>query len=160
MNYFGWNGLRPGRLFGALALVGNALFACSPAWAALGGDIASIVADRAHFQTSDKVTSHPLYDVHEMTISSGASVREYTAPDGTVFAIGWDGPAMPDLRQALGTHFEDFVAAARVNQGGHHYLAAQRGDLVLVSTGRMRAFAGHAYLASAVPPGVSIAELR
>jgi hypothetical protein len=160
MNYFGWNGQRPGRLFGALALVGNALFACSPAQAALGSDIASIAADQAHFQTSDKVTSHPLYDVHEMAVSSGASVREYAAPDGTVFAIGWDGPAMPDLRQALGTHFEDFVAAARVNQGGHHYLAAQRGDLVLVSTGRMRAFAGHAYLASAVPPGVSIAELR
>jgi Protein of unknown function (DUF2844) len=160
MDYFRWNGRRPGRLFGSLALLANALFACSPAWAALGSDIASIAVDQAQFQSFDKVTSNPLYDVHEMVVSTGTSVREYAAPDGRVFAIGWDGPAMPDLRQALGAHFEDFIAAARVNQGGHHYLAAQRGDLVLVSTGRMRAFAGHAYLASAVPPGVSIAELR
>jgi hypothetical protein len=148
------------RLFGSLVLLGNALFACSPAWAALGSDTASIAADQAHFQASDKVTSHPLYEVHEMVVSTGTSVREYAAPDGRVFAIGWDGPAMPDLQQALGSHFKDFVAAARANQGGHHYLAAQRGDLMLVSTGRMRAFAGHAYLASAVPAGVSIDELR
>jgi hypothetical protein len=160
MDYFRWNRLRPARLWGTLALLGSAFFACSPAWAGLGSDIASIAADQAHFQTSDKVTSHPLYDVHEMVVSSGTSVREYAAPDGRIFAVGWDGPAMPDLRQALGANFEDFVLAARANQRGHHYLAAQRGDLVLVSTGRMRAFAGHAYLASAVPPGVSIAELR
>jgi hypothetical protein len=95
-----------------------------------------------------------------MIVSTGTSVREYAAADGSVFAIGWDGPAMPDLRQVLGAHFEDFLAAARANRGGHHYLAAQRGDFVLLSTGRMRAFAGHAYLASAVPLGVSIDELR
>jgi Protein of unknown function (DUF2844) len=148
------------RLIGSLALLGNALFACSPARAALGSDIASIAADQAHFQATDTVTSHPLYAVHEMVLSTGTSMREYAAPDGRVFAIGWDGPALPDLQQALGTHFEEYVAAARANMGGHHYLSAQRGDLVLVSTGRMRAFAGHAYLASAVPPGVSVDELR
>jgi hypothetical protein len=160
MDYFRWNALQPGRLFGSLALLGSALFACSTAWAALGSDVASIAADQGHFQASDKVTSHPLYDVHEMVVSTGTSVREYAGSDGKVFAIGWDGPAMPDLQQALGAHFEEFLAAARANRGGHRYLAAQRGDLVLVSTGRMRAFTGRAYLASAVPPGVSIDELR
>jgi hypothetical protein len=160
MDYFRWNGLRPARLCGALALLGGALFAHSSAWAGLGSDIASIAADQAHLRTSDRVTSHPLYDVHEMIASTGTSVREYAAPGGRVFAVGWDGPAMPDLQQVLGVHLGDFLAAARANQEGHHYLAAQRGDFVLVSTGRMRAFAGHAYLASAVPAGVSIADLR
>jgi hypothetical protein len=87
-------------------------------------------------------------------------VREYAAPGGMVFAVGWDGPAMPDLRQTLGAHYDEYLAAAHANQGGHHHLAAQRGDLVLVSNGHMRAFAGRAYLASAVPPGVSLEELR
>jgi hypothetical protein len=160
MDYFRWNRLRLPRLRRSLALLGGALFACSPAWAALGSDVASIASDQALFHASDKVTPHPLYDVHEMVISTGTSVREYAAPDGRVFAVSWEGPAMPDLRLALGTHFNDFVAAARASAGSHHYLAAQRGDLVLVSTGRMRAFTGYAYLASALPPGVSIGELR
>jgi hypothetical protein len=160
MDKFRWSRLRPGRLFGAITLLASACFAHSPAWAALGGNAASITADRAHFQGSVKVTAHALFDIHELTSSTGATVREYAAPDGMVFAIGWDGPAMPDLRQALGVHYEEFLAAAQANQGGHHHLAAQRGDLVLVSSGHMRAFSGHAYLASAVPPGVSIDELR
>jgi uncharacterized protein DUF2844 len=160
MDNFRWNRLRPGGLFGALTLVASACFAFSPAWAALGGNAASITADQAHFQGSVKVTAHALFDIHELTLSTGTTVREYAAPDGTVFAIGWDGPAMPDLRQALGAHYDEFLAAAQANSGGHHHLAAQRGDLVLVSTGRMRAFAGRAYLASAVPSGVSIDELR
>jgi hypothetical protein len=160
MDNFRWNRLRPGRLFGAITLIGGACFAASPAWAALGSNAASVNADRAHFQTSVKVTSHALYDIHEMTLSTGTTVREYAAPGGMVFAVGWDGPAMPDLRQTLGAHYDEYLAAAYANQGGHHHLAAQRGDLVLVSNGHMRAFAGRAYLASAVPPGVSLEELR
>ena len=160
MDNFRWNPLRPGRLFGAFALVGSACFALSPAWAALGSSATSINDDRAQVQGSLKVTPHTLYDIHELTLSTGTTVREYAAPGGLVFAVGGDGPAMPDLRQALGVHYEEFLAAAQVNQGGHHHLAAQRGDLVLVSTGHMRAFAGRAYLASAVPPGVSVDELR
>ncbi len=151
---------RPLRLFGAIILVGGACYAASPAWAALGSYAASISADRAAFQASVKVTSRALYDIHEMTLSSGTTVREYAAPDGMVFAVGWDGAAMPDLRQVLGASYNEYLAAAQENQGGHQHLAAQRGDLVLVSSGHMRAFAGRAYLASAVPPGVSIDELR
>jgi hypothetical protein len=160
MDYFRWDRLRPGRAFATLGLLGAVFFAISPAWAALGSDAASIAADRAHFQASVNVLPHGLYDIHEMTLSTGTTVREYAAPGGVVFAIGWDGPAMPDLHQTLGVHFEEYLAAARANQDGHHHLAAQRGDLVIMSTGHMRAFAGRAYLASAVPPGVSIDELR
>jgi hypothetical protein len=160
MDYFRGNGLHRVRLSGTLGMLGGVFFAVSSAWAALGSDAASIVADRAHFQASVTVRPHSLYDIHEMTLSTGTTVREYAAPGGVVFAIGWDGPAMPDLQQTLGAHFEEYLAAARANQSGHHHLAAQRGDLVIMSTGHMRAFAGRAYLASAVPPGVSIDELR
>jgi hypothetical protein len=128
--------------------------------AALGGDPASITADQAHLKASLSVTPHPLYSVHELISSTGTTVREYAAPDGAVFAIAWNGPAMPDLRQTLGAYFADYIAAARANQGGHHHLAATSADLVVQSAGHMRAFAGRAYLAGAVPAGVSIDELR
>jgi Protein of unknown function (DUF2844) len=160
MDYFRWNSLRQAGLLRILTGLCCAAVTYSPAWAALGNDIASVAADQAAFRSADKVTSHPLYDIHEMVVASGTSVREYIAPDGRVFAVGWDGPALPDLRQVLGVHFEEFGAAARASQSGHHYLSAQRGDLVLVSTGRMRAFSGYAYLASAVPAGVAVNELR
>ena len=160
MDYFRKNRLHPDRLSGALVLLCGGIFAIPSARAALGGDAGSIAADQAHFQASVEISSHALYDVHEMILSTGTAVREYATPGGVVFAIGWDGPAMPDLHQTLGSHFEEYLAAARANQGGLHHLAGQRGDLVLVSTGHMRAFAGRAYLASAVPPGVSIDELR
>jgi hypothetical protein len=160
MDYFRWNRLRPGRLFSNLALLCGFFFSVPQALAALGSDAASIDADRAHFQASVKLTPHALYDVHEMTLSSGTTVREYAAPGGVVFAIGWDGPAMPDLRQTLGAHYEGYLAAARANEAGYNHLAAQRGDLVIMSAGHMRAFAGRVYLASTVPPGVFIDELR
>jgi hypothetical protein len=160
MDYLRWNQLGLGLLCGNLALLAGVLLAAPPARAALGGDYASIAADQAHLQASSKMTSHPLYEVHEMRLTTGTTMREYVAPGGAVFAIGWNGPAMPDLEQTLGAYFADYVSAARANQGGHHHLAAQRGDLVVQSTGHMRAFIGRAYLTSAVPAGVSLDELR
>jgi hypothetical protein len=145
------------RQFGA---AGRRIGGGAPARAALGGDYASIAADQAYLQASLKVTARPLYEVHEMRLTTGTSVREYVAPGGTVFAIGWNGPAMPDLRQTLGANFADYVSAAQANRSGHHHLAVQRGDLVVQTTGHMRAFIGRAYLSSAVPAGVSIDELR
>jgi hypothetical protein len=162
MDYRGWNGTWPERRL-TLALPGllAAYLLLTPAaWAALGSDTASVAADQAHFHASARVTTHALYEVHELVLATGTTVREYAVTGGRVFAVAWEGPAIPDLQQVLGASFADFVAAAQANQSGHHHLAATRGDLVLVSTGRMRAFIGRAYLASAVPPGVSIDEIR
>ena len=38
-------------------------------------------------------------------------VREYVNSSGTVFAIAWEGPWLPDLRQVLGDHFESIYTA-------------------------------------------------
>ncbi|MFI4890335.1 MAG: DUF2844 domain-containing protein [Steroidobacterales bacterium] len=160
MDYRRWNRLRLGLLLGNIALSGGVLLAAPQAYAALGGDHASIAADQAYLKASLKLTSRPLYEVHELQLPTGTTVREYAAPDGAVFAIAWNGPAMPDLQQTLGTYFADYVEAARTSQQGHNHLAAVRADLVVQSTGHMRAFVGRAYLASAVPAGVSIDELR
>jgi hypothetical protein len=160
MDYHRWSRLRLGLLCGNLALGCGVLLAAPAALAALGGDQASIGADQTQLQASVNVSSRPLYDVHELTLPSGTMVREFAAPGGAVFAIAWNGPALPDLRQTLGAYFGAYIEAAKANQGGHHHLAAVRADLVVQSTGHMRAFIGRAYLASAVPAGVSIDELR
>lgn len=141
-------------------LLAVAWLAMPPAHAALGEADASIAADRAHLRASLKISPRATYEVHELTLPSGTAVREYLAPGGIVFAVAWNGPSMPDLRQTLGNYFADYTAAARSNAGGHHHLGARRGDLVIQAHGHMRAFAGRVYLASAVPAGVAIDELR
>jgi hypothetical protein len=152
--------LRLGLLSCSVALLGGLLLCAPAARAALGSSAASIAADRDQLRASVRVTSHALYEVHELMLPNGVSVREYRVPDGIVFAIAWSGPAKPDLSQALGAYFPGYVEAAKANTDGHNHMSARRADLVMTSTGRMRDFAGHAYLASAVPAGVSIDELR
>ena len=87
-------------------------------------------------------------------------ITSIVGPDGKVFAVAWNGPAMPNLREALGKHFEDFAGAAKSRHAGHNRLELKQDDLVVESSGHMRAFAGRAYLASEVPTGVDVGALR
>ena len=52
---------------------------CASAWAALGGDAASVEADRAHMRGELRVIPTVAYTVHEIT-STGLVMREYAAP--------------------------------------------------------------------------------
>jgi hypothetical protein len=152
--------LRLGLLSCGVALLGGLLLSVQTAHAALGGSAASIAVDRDALRANVTVTGHALYEVHELALPGGTTLREFRAPGGIIFAIAWSGPAKPDLSRALGAYFPGYLEAAKANTSGHNHLAAQRADLVIASTGRMRDFAGHAYLASAVPAGVSIDEIR
>ena len=152
--------LRPGILRCNALLLGAALLASPGARASLGSDTASIAADRVQLGAVATVAAHPRYEVHELTQPNGTVVREYVNSAGLVFAVGWEGPALPNLQRTLGTWFDAYVSAAGANPDGHHHLTVRSSDLVVVSTGRMRAFAGHAWLASALPAGVSIGELN
>jgi len=145
--------------FAALAGCG-ALIASGAAEAALGGPYASIGADQAHLRASIKMTDHSAYEVHELTLPSGTTVREYVAASGIVFAIAWTGPSLPDLQQTLGTYFADYTNAARSRLGGRNHLSLERSDLSIEAGGHMRAFFGRAVLVQAVPAGVSSNELR
>jgi Protein of unknown function (DUF2844) len=128
--------------------------------AALGEPEASVKADVAMMRGSMKVADNANYRSYEIQMPSGTVVHEFTGGDGKVFAIVWSGPAMPDLRQALGQYFDSYVAAAKTNRSGHHHLEVHQADLVVRSAGHMRAFSGIAYLTQAIPSGVSIGELQ
>jgi len=93
-------------------------------------------------------------------LPSGTLVREYSGADGYVFAVTWNGPFMPNLRQTLGRYFDVYVAAAKANRTDHRHLQIEQNDLVVQASGRMHSFAGRAYLPLALPPGVSPGDLQ
>ena len=67
---------------------------------------------------------------------------------------------VPNLRQTFGRYFDTYVTAAKGKHTGHTYLQIQQSDLVIQSSGHMRAFSGRAYLPQAVPSGVDVGDLR
>ncbi len=83
------------------------------------------------------------------TQADGVVVTQYVNAQDVVFAISWDGPIKPDLRQLLGSYFR---VDATLNPIGNVSEQAS-GDLVVVSRGSMPHFQGHAYLASDMPAG-------
>ncbi len=141
---------------------GLAALAVAPAgYGALGGNAASIAEDSAALSASaGALLPFSAYTVHELRMPSETLVREYLSADGKVFAIGWSGPAMPDLRQLLGPYFEAYTEAARAQQAGPGPLDVRQSGLVVESGGRMRAFFGRAYLPAAMPAGVTLDEIR
>ena len=145
----------------ALATV---LFAsCSSAWAALGQDVASVESDRAQMQGSRSVVEERDYTIHEIQAPTGTLVREYAHPDGTVFAVAWDGPFIPNLRQLLGAYFAPFAEAAKAQQARHARrgtLMVETPDLVVETGGHMRAFYGRAYIPAQLPRAFAEGGLR
>ena len=95
------------RLISSLMLLAGLLGFSCPALAALGGDVSSVEADRAHMKASIQVTQADGYDVHQMRIDGGTVVKEYVSPEGRVFAVTWQGPFVPDMQQVLGSYFNN-----------------------------------------------------
>ncbi|OZB51084.1 MAG: hypothetical protein B7X43_04745 [Thiomonas sp. 15-63-373] len=83
--------------------------------------------------------------------AAGITVTRYVNTAGTVFAVSWDGPAKPDLKQLLGTYF-----GSMPSEIGSQIATSQLGDLVVYSSGSMPHFSGYAYLKSQTPSGFSI----
>jgi len=134
-----------------------------PAGAALGGDGASVSADRQALDGTLTRAQGDGYTVQEISAPAGLVVREYLTPAGRVFAVTWRGPLLPDLKQLLGAYFDQYQQAAREARARHGRqggLAVRRPDLVVQSSGHMRSFFGEAYLPGMVPPGVRVQALR
>jgi len=133
-----------------------------PALASLGGDVTSVSDDGVQFHGQVLRTAMLQYDRHDITAASGTVVHEYLSRAGKVFAVTWQGPTPPDLRQLFGSYFEPFrsAAAAQSRPGAHRRLSIVQSDFVVQATGRLRTFQGRAYIPSLIPSGVSIAELQ
>ncbi len=144
-----------------MTIFGLAVAISVPMFAELGGQMDTIAADAAHMKATRRVTATAKYAVHEMKADSGTVVREYVSPQGKVFAVSWEGPYKPDLRQLMGAaNFEAYTtAAARVKAHGGPRRYEVNGLVVEVS-GHQRDFHGRAYLQQDVPAGTDVAEIQ
>jgi len=140
----------------ALAL----LLAALPAWAALGGSEQSVEQDRERLAGQSKRTVFQYYTLHEISMKDGRLIREYVSPAGTVFAISWEGPTLPDLAPLLGSYFTAFKEAMASSPRRHGPLYVQAGSLVVESGGHMRAFRGRAYVTDLIPSNLSKDVIR
>jgi hypothetical protein len=128
--------------------------------AALGEPETSVQSEAARLHASITVSRHSNYRLHEIQLPSGTVVREFAGSDGKVFAVAWNGPTVPNLREILGQYFDSYVTAAKAPHPGHRHLQIRQGDLVVKASGHMRSFGGVAYLPQAVPSGVSEGDLH
>ena len=133
------------------------------AHAALGGKVASVDNDRAKFhavlaRSSDRTGA---ITTHQLTLGDSGVTREFTGSDGTVFAVSWNGPMRPNLRQLFGDYYPRFQAANA--QTGHirmrRALAANDPDFVVRSGGHPGAFWGYAILTTKIPAGFDASQL-
>jgi Protein of unknown function (DUF2844) len=134
-----------------------------PASASLGGDVSTVQADQVKMQGSLRKTNTDFYSVHEIRMPTGVAVKEYVSPAGKVFAVTWQGPFQADLRQLLGSYFDQYTQAVQAQQAerhGHGPLLIQEPGLVVEVTGHLRAFRGRAYIPQMLPAGVHSEELR
>jgi hypothetical protein len=151
------------RVFKSTALGAAALIAAlipHLACATLGQPEITVQTDVAAAHAAIKsMQDRTSYRVHEIQLPSGTVMREFVASNGNVFAVTWQGPTRPDLRQALGQYFDAF-SAPRSKFADRRHVQIQQGDLVLQSGGHMRALTGRAYLLSAIPSGVTVGDLQ
>ncbi|MBV7535831.1 DUF2844 domain-containing protein [Duganella sp. sic0402] len=142
------------------------------AWAALGSSPSNFsnantqtrLAARslaASTTTNSTSAEAPVYTVSQSTLDSGTIVREYMDASGMVFAVSWKGPTLPDLRTLLGDKFTVMTSnAAKRPKAGHSQLAVEQSDVVIISNGHMRAFAGQAWIPSALPAGFDTSTIE
>jgi nucleotide-binding universal stress UspA family protein len=145
--------------------LGMVVLSAAQALAALGSDESSVASDVAHLRAQARGASSTAagYVVHEMQLPSGTLVREYVGPAGKVFAVSWDGPTKPDLHSLLGAYFAPYVDAASASPRGaaaRRHFEVRQADLIVQSSGRMRAFSGRAYVPSLLPPNVSPGDIH
>ena len=132
------------------------------AWAALGGDTVSILADQGQMRGTRQAISHQAYVIHEIRSEDGVVVREYQGAQGTVFAVAWQGRWMPDMRQILGSYYDRFARAmtSRAGVRGRHPVSIDEPDLVIQIGGHPQSFVGKAYLPGTLPETLRPEDIR
>jgi hypothetical protein len=136
----------------------------SPTLASLGGNVGTVDADRVQMKAAQlRIIRASAYTLHELQSPAGVTIREYYAPGGTVFGVAWEGPWPPDMRQLLGSYFEQFQRAneaARGTRKTRGVLVVNDGGLVVRISGHARAFSGFAYAPGLLPQGVQPDVIR
>lgn len=141
------------RLVGALA----GLLLCANAWAKLGSDVASVQADQHVWAASNTSAMLGNATLYTQTLPNGLTLRQYVDATGSVFAVAWNGPVLPDFERLLGSWYPRYSEALRTQRRG---ISLHDADLVIESSGMMRAFSGRAYLPQRLPAALVAQDIR
>lgn len=106
--------------------------------------------------TSSNTAIPTNYTVQQLTEPAGQIVYEYINTNGIVFAVSWSGAIKPDLSTLLGQYFSELSQTKSLSHTVHQVSTS---NVVISSTGRMRAFKGFAYVPSLTPLGFTFPNL-
>jgi len=132
----------------------------APAWAALGDTVTSIAADSQKLKASPRIATRAAFSIHELQTPAGTLIREFVAPSGIVFAVSWRGPFKPSMPLLLGQYLTEYARAPRAPGSTRSRLMIEQPDLIVHAAGRMRSFAGIAYVPQLIPANVAEADLQ
>jgi hypothetical protein len=140
------------------SLVAALAAACfvSGSWAELGAAPSRWPAQAAAPRLNNVSTASATYTVVQRQLDSGTTVSEFVDGSGTVFAVSWSGPFLPDLKELLGVHFQTMASPGAGQGSQRSRLAVQDAGAVIVSEGHMGAFEGRAWLPSRLPAGFDV----
>jgi Protein of unknown function (DUF2844) len=132
--------------------------------ASLGASVTTVDADRQKMQGALlRIVASQSYTMHEVRSATGTNVREYADSGGTVFAVAWDGPWMPDMSTVLGdrfTRYQQLLRQHQLSKKARGNVLIDEPDLFLQMSGRMRAFTGRAMVPALMPAGVQREAIR
>lgn len=161
---------RLGRLF---VYVWVLLGLAAPAQARLGGPLADVAKEGTPLPQTLRQTLRAIaagasapaggavgVQTETVQTDTGVIVTEYANAAGTVFALTWRGPVMPDLQQFFGDYFAQFRAAPPAAAPSLNARSVHAPDLRVRIGGHMRAFFGVAWVPSLVPAGFDPARLQ
>ena len=137
--------------------------------AELGGRVESF-SSGSMIAVSRSIEARPGYAIRTTVLGTGTRINEYVkagtasagvdATESIVFAVTWNGPFLPELSVLLGSHFDRLTAESSARpRAGRPGLTVDQPEVVIRSSGRMRAFEGRAWLPAALPPGFDPHEL-
>jgi Protein of unknown function (DUF2844) len=131
-----------------------------PARAALGGTADTIESDRVSMKALTRPVPTAALRKQELQLPSGTVVTEYLGSNSLVYAVTWHGPTLPNLQLILGSYFANLQAAAGKPAVRRRLVRLNRPDIVIESSGKMRAFAGRAWVPTMLPSGVTAADIQ
>jgi len=141
-----------------------------PMWATLGDNAGSVLTNQTNWNGTLSSVDKSTYVLHEITMPSGAKVREFVSPAGAVFGVAWEGQFPPNFQQLLGPYYQqaqEAIAQQKTAEQAAQQPRRRRGP-VLIETpgmvfsqgGHMRSFHGQAYIPQLVPQGVQASDIH
>ncbi len=143
-----------------LAILFMLMMATTPAWAALGSNVASVDADVQAFNGQHTLVAKTGFNLHQITMQDGSVINEYVSPAGTVFGVSWRGHRIPNFHQLLGTYLTNMQQGQRTNVIPRRAVTIQGTDFMLTSFGRMMNYQGRAWVPSLIPSTLTPAVVQ